>query len=78
MSPKTSSANGAESAVDIISARAPFLSYNNPNIIAEAASTSIAPAYRSGSVPLLTREVVSDSPCAMPPKERDTCMMISE
>ena len=64
--PKTKTAKGAESSVDQTSARIPFLSKSTPKKRAETASTSMAPAYRSGKVPLLTRAEVSASPAAIP------------
>ena len=74
----TNTANGAEMSVDHTRAFTPFLSYIMPKMSAATASTSIAPAYSSGSVPELTREEVSDSPEVRAEYVRETCMMMIE
>ncbi len=74
----TNTANGAESTVDHTSACTPFLSYSKPNTSAATASTSIAPAYSSGSDPLLTSADVCARPEARCVYVRETCMSTSE
>ena len=74
----TNTANGAEIAVDHTRALTPFLSYIMPKMSAATASTSIAPAYSRGSVPVLTRDEVSDRPEAREEYVRETCMMMIE
>ena len=74
----TKMAKGADSIVLHTRARTPFLSYSSPKNRAATASTSMAPAYSSGSVPLEIRLPVSCRPAATPVKVRETCMMMME